>query len=111
MLSRRVSLGIVFSLIATLAVGFFTTSAGAVAPPSPDPRVWLDKLLVEYRRLGLPLPTKDAQLVRFQTSGGGVSNGKVTPHSIPSHSSERKKRTPTYRTERHSGRFRKYLAK
>lgn len=39
----------------------------------------LDALIVEYRDLGLPLPPKEAKLVRYESGGGGIVNGKVQP--------------------------------
>jgi hypothetical protein len=36
----------------------------------------LDSLLVDYRAYGLPMPSKDAKLVRYICGGGGGSNGK-----------------------------------
>jgi hypothetical protein len=39
----------------------------------------LDQLLIDYRALGLPLPPKDAPLVRYEAGGGGLVNGKVQP--------------------------------
>ncbi len=79
MLSRHVSLRLAFSLIAALAVGFFTTTARAVAPPPRDARVRLDEFLAEYRRYGLPLPPKDARLVRYETTPPHLFNGKPRP--------------------------------
>jgi hypothetical protein len=39
----------------------------------------LEQLLIDYRALGLPLPPKDAKLVRYEAGGGGLVNGKVQP--------------------------------
>jgi hypothetical protein len=36
----------------------------------------LDSLLVDYRAYGLPMPPKDAKLVRYICGGGGVIDGK-----------------------------------
>ncbi len=33
--------------------------------------------LKEYLALGLPMPPKDARLVRYERGGGGLVNGKV----------------------------------
>ena len=44
--------------------------ANAVAPPRPDLRPLLDRLLVEYRALGLPLPPKGSQLARIHVIAG-----------------------------------------
>jgi hypothetical protein len=38
-----------------------------------------DQLLADYRDYGLPLPPKDAKLVRFESGGRHVSNGKLMP--------------------------------
>ncbi|MBI1914162.1 MAG: hypothetical protein HYS12_05410 [Planctomycetes bacterium] len=37
----------------------------------------LDELLKEYRALGLPIPPREAKLVRYQSGGGDRVNGKV----------------------------------
>jgi hypothetical protein len=39
----------------------------------------LDQLLAEYRSYGLPLPPVDAKLVRFESGGRYVLNGKLMP--------------------------------
>jgi hypothetical protein len=39
----------------------------------------LEQLVIDYRALGLPLPPKDAKLVRYEAGGGGLVNGKVQP--------------------------------
>jgi hypothetical protein len=39
----------------------------------------LEQLLIDYRALGLPLPPKDAPLMRFEGEGGRVVKGKVQP--------------------------------
>jgi hypothetical protein len=39
----------------------------------------LAELLREYQALGLPLPAKDAKLVRYESGGGGIVNGEVQP--------------------------------
>jgi hypothetical protein len=39
----------------------------------------LDQLLADYRGYGLPLPPKDAKLVRFESGGRYVLNGKLMP--------------------------------
>jgi hypothetical protein len=41
----------------------------------------LAQLLIDYRSLGLPLPPKEALLVRYESGGGGLINGKVQPKS------------------------------
>src|SRR5262245_54428794 len=48
---------------------------GFAAEPAPS----LDELLKEYRALGLPLPPKEAKLVRYEAGGGGIVNGRVQP--------------------------------
>ncbi len=37
----------------------------------------LEQLLIDYRAFGLPLPPKDAPLVRYEAYGMGLANGKV----------------------------------
>jgi hypothetical protein len=39
----------------------------------------LGGLLADYRAYGLPLPPADARLVRFESGGGSIANGKQTP--------------------------------
>lgn len=39
----------------------------------------LDHLLADYRGYGLPLPPDDAKLVRFESGGRTIVNGKLTP--------------------------------
>jgi hypothetical protein len=39
----------------------------------------LEQLLQDYKSYGLPLPPKDAPLVRFRSGGGGTSNGVEQP--------------------------------
>jgi hypothetical protein len=39
----------------------------------------LEQLLEDYKSYGLPLPPKDAPLVRFESGGGGKVNGVVRP--------------------------------
>jgi len=39
----------------------------------------LEQLVIDYRAFGLPLPPKDAMLVRYEAGGGGLVNGKVQP--------------------------------
>ena len=39
----------------------------------------LEQLLADYRGYGLPLPPDDAKLVRFESGGRGIVNGKLTP--------------------------------
>jgi len=39
----------------------------------------LEQLVIDYRSLGLPMPPKDAPLVRYEAGGGGLVNGKVQP--------------------------------
>jgi hypothetical protein len=39
----------------------------------------LDQLLADYRGYGLPLPPDDAKLVRFESGGRGIVNGKLAP--------------------------------
>jgi hypothetical protein len=39
----------------------------------------LDQLLADYRAYGLPLPPADARLVRFESGGRGIVNGKRMP--------------------------------
>jgi hypothetical protein len=39
----------------------------------------LEQLSIDYRSLGLPLPPKDAPLVRYEAGGGGLVNGEVQP--------------------------------
>jgi hypothetical protein len=39
----------------------------------------LEQLLIDYRSLGLPMPPKEAPLVRYEAGGGGLVNGKVQP--------------------------------
>ena len=39
----------------------------------------LDQLLTDYRGYGLPLPAQDAKLVRFESGGRYVLNGKLMP--------------------------------
>jgi hypothetical protein len=41
----------------------------------------LELLLEDYRALGLPLPPKEAKLVRYEAGGGGIVNRKVQPKS------------------------------
>jgi hypothetical protein len=41
----------------------------------------LYQLLADYRGYGLPLPPDDAKLVRFESGGSTVINGKLTPPS------------------------------
>jgi hypothetical protein len=41
----------------------------------------LELLLEDYRALGLPLPPKEARLVRYEAGGGGIVNRKVQPKS------------------------------
>lgn len=38
-----------------------------------------DQLLADYRGYGLPLPPKDAKLVKFVSGGGGIVNDEITP--------------------------------
>jgi hypothetical protein len=59
------------SMLALIWLGW--TLSGAAAEPLPS----LDDLLKAYRALGLPLPPKGAKLVRYETGGGGIVNGKV----------------------------------
>jgi hypothetical protein len=49
----------------------------AAAPPRPG----LDELLVEYRLQGLPLPPRNARLVRYQATSEYLLNDKVVPPS------------------------------
>ncbi len=39
----------------------------------------VEQLLIDYRSLGLPMPPKDAPLMRFEGEGGRVVKGKVQP--------------------------------
>ena len=39
----------------------------------------LDQLLADYRGYGLPLPPEDAKLVRFESGGRYILNGKLMP--------------------------------
>jgi hypothetical protein len=39
----------------------------------------LDQLLADYQAYGLPLPPKDAKLVRFESGGRYILNGKLMP--------------------------------
>jgi hypothetical protein len=49
--------------------------AGRGAEPLPS----LDDLSAQYRALGLPIPPKDAKLVRFEWPGGATTGGKAQP--------------------------------
>src|SRR5436305_253253 len=49
--------------------------AGISAEPLPA----LDELLKQYQALGLPLPPKEAKLVRYEAGGGGIVNDVVQP--------------------------------
>jgi hypothetical protein len=48
---------------------------GSAAGPLPS----LDDLLKQYQALGLPMPPKEAKLVRYEAGGGGIVNRKVQP--------------------------------
>ena len=61
-----------FAFAGTLALLVLAASVMAGAPD-------LDGLLKEYRALGLPLPPDDAKLVRYESGGGGLVDGKVQP--------------------------------
>jgi hypothetical protein len=41
----------------------------------------LEQLLEDYKAYGLPVPTKDTPLVRFESSGGGKVNGVEQPRN------------------------------
>ncbi len=41
----------------------------------------LDDLLKQYKALGLPLPPKEAKLVRFESGGGGIIYQKIQPRT------------------------------
>src|SRR5262245_36543818 len=43
--------------------------AFAQRPVAPPPHLAIDQLVKEYQRFGLPLPPKDAELVRISTKG------------------------------------------
>jgi hypothetical protein len=43
------------------------------------PKAALPELLKLYTELGLPLPSKDAKLVRYEAGGGGIVNGLMQP--------------------------------
>jgi hypothetical protein len=51
----------------------------AAGPPSGGAVAALDPLLAEYRAHGLPLPPRGAKLVRYQSGGEFLLNGKVVP--------------------------------
>jgi hypothetical protein len=68
--ARSVIVIIVMSVVAS--VPDLRTRAAEPVPP-------LDDLLKEYQVLGLPLPPKDAKLVRYESGGGGIVNGVVQP--------------------------------
>lgn len=53
------------------------TACGFAAASEPFPS--LAELLKEYRALGLPMPPDASKLVRFESGGGGIVNGKVQP--------------------------------
>lgn len=61
------------SLLTLTGLAFLSSSARA------EPLASLDDLLKEYRALGLPLPPKEAKLVRYEAGGGGIVNGEVQP--------------------------------
>jgi hypothetical protein len=44
-----------------------------------EPKTALPELLKLYVELGLPLPSKEAKLVRYEAGGGGIVNGVVQP--------------------------------
>jgi hypothetical protein len=71
--SRRVIMAkrIGLALIGIIWLG--TSLAATAAEPLPS----LDELLKQYKELGLPLPLKDAKLVRYETHSNG-SVGKRT---------------------------------
>jgi hypothetical protein len=48
---------------------------GLAGEPLPS----LNNLLKEYETLGLPLPPKDAKLLRYEAGGGFIYNGKLKP--------------------------------
>jgi hypothetical protein len=48
-------------------------ASGSATAADPTPA----ELLKEYEALGLPLPPKEAKLVRFEGYGGGIVNGEV----------------------------------
>jgi hypothetical protein len=48
------------------AVLFACAAAGAQPPAAPEPHLALDGLVKEYKRLGLPLPPANAELVRIR---------------------------------------------
>jgi hypothetical protein len=58
-------------LLATLVFACLaTTPTFAQLPVAPELRPTLDELVKEYQRCGLPVPPKDAELVRFKDSLG-----------------------------------------
>jgi hypothetical protein len=63
-----------------LAAAVAVTWLGWGLPASADePPASLDELLKAYRSFGLPLPPKEAKLVRYKSGGGGLVNGEVQP--------------------------------
>jgi hypothetical protein len=56
-------------------IGLGCGSLGIAAEPLPS----LNDLLREYQALGLPVPPKEARLVRYKAGGGGIVNRKVQP--------------------------------
>jgi hypothetical protein len=62
-----------FLAMAVVAAG--GCGSGAAADPPPK----LADLLAEYKGLGLPLPPAKARLVRYESGGGGIVNGRVQP--------------------------------
>jgi hypothetical protein len=59
-----------FGLLALLV---FNSAPSLAAEPLPS----LDELLKLYKDLGLPLPPKDAKLVRYETERDETVNGKT----------------------------------
>jgi hypothetical protein len=53
-------------LVVTAAVLLSRVPTAAQAPVAPEPHLALDELVKEYKRLGLPLPPPNAELVRVK---------------------------------------------
>jgi hypothetical protein len=56
----------------------FSSVAPTAAPPPRFTTAFLGQLLIEYQKHGLPLPPRDAKLVRYLSDPSFVCNGKLT---------------------------------
>src|SRR5260370_17714728 len=56
-----------------------THAEAQAAAGDGEPLPSLDDLWKQYQALGLPVPHRDAKLVRYESGGGSIVNGKVQP--------------------------------